>query len=414
MKVTEVDLTDFIPDQDNANQGSPRGQKMIEESLQEDGAARSVVVDEAGRVVAGNKTLEAAVSIGLQKAILVETDGTELVVVKRKNWDLEDNQGSARRYAYRDNRTSEVSLQWDPAQLLLDKEAGVDFSGLFYENELDEITADVEKEEPPEESPPADKAAELQEKWQTQLGQIWQLGRHKIACIDSTDEEAIKTLIGKDVVGMIWADPPYGMKLDTDWSSAKSALRMLDGKGILGGRKYAPIKGDDFDFDPNNIPFLSKVKEVFLWGADYYAERLPDKNNGSWMVWDKRLDESADRMYGSCFELCWSKQKHKREVIRIKWAGVFGIEQEPDKRRYHPTQKPVALFEWVANKHFNEGGVVFDPFLGSGMSVIGAENIGDRITVIGCELAPEYIAVVIQRWVDLTGLDPVLVESIKA
>lgn len=150
MKVTEVDLTDFVPDKDNANQGAPRGQKMIEDSLQEDGAARSVVVDEAGRVVAGNKTLEAAVNIGLQKAIVVETDGTALVVVKRKNWDLKDTQGAARRYAYRDNRSSEISLNWNPEQLLIDKEAGVDFSSLFYENEFEEIMQTIPDIEFPE------------------------------------------------------------------------------------------------------------------------------------------------------------------------------------------------------------------------------------------------------------------------
>lgn len=138
MKVTEGKPTDFAPDKDNANQGTQRGQKMIQDSLQEDGAGRGIVVDKNDNVVTGNKTLESAVDVGIDKAIIVETTGNELVITKRLDWDLYEDE-SPRRYAYRDNRSGELSLNWDPAQLLLDKEAGVDFSGLFYENEFDEI-----------------------------------------------------------------------------------------------------------------------------------------------------------------------------------------------------------------------------------------------------------------------------------
>ncbi len=138
MKVTEGKPTDFIPDKDNANQGSPRGQKMIQESLQEDGAGRGIVVDKNDNVVAGNKTLESAVDVGIDKAIIVETTGNELVITKRLDWDLYEDE-TPRRYAYRDNRSGELSLNWSPEQLLIDKEAGIDFSGLFFENEFDEI-----------------------------------------------------------------------------------------------------------------------------------------------------------------------------------------------------------------------------------------------------------------------------------
>lgn len=68
-----------------------------------------------------------------------------------------------------------------------------------------------------------------------------------------------------------------------------------------------------------------------MWGADYYAELLPNKNNGSWIVWDKRQNDTdidqdnnpMDRGYGSCFELCWSKNKHKRDIARIRWSRLI-------------------------------------------------------------------------------------------
>lgn len=103
------------------------------------------------------------------------------------------------------------------------------------------------------------------------------------------------------------------------------------------------------------------VKEIFLWGADYFAELLPNKNDGSWVVWDKRAngdndlekDLSSDKMYGSCFELCWSKNKHKRDIARIKWAGIFGMYGE-DKKRFHPTQKPQELVKWFLDRYSKE------------------------------------------------------------
>lgn len=190
MKITEVDLTDFMLDQDNANQGSPRGQKMIEESLQEDGAARSVVIDEAGRVVAGNKTLEAAVSIGLQKAIVIETDGTELVVVKRKNWDLEDARGAARRYAYRDNRSSEVSLNWDPEQLKIDIERGIDFGGIFTEKEETDILVSGEGGDQKSDGSLLSllDVSIGEPRHEVEQGQVWHIDNHVLICCNVLTE----------------------------------------------------------------------------------------------------------------------------------------------------------------------------------------------------------------------------------
>ncbi len=198
MKVKEGKPTDFVPDKNNANQGSQRGQKMIQDSLQEDGAGRGIVVDKNDNVAAGNKTLESAVDVGIDKAIIVETTGNELVITKRLDWDLYEDE-SPRRYAYRDNRSSEVSLNWDPNQLLLDKEAGVDFSGLFYENVFDEATAKAKDVAPLDPGAQISKADELQKIWKTQLGQIWQIGPHRIACGDCTDKKVVEAVMGGNI-----------------------------------------------------------------------------------------------------------------------------------------------------------------------------------------------------------------------
>lgn len=212
---------------------------------------------------------------------------------------------------------------------------------------------------------------------------------------------------------MVFTDPPYGMGLDTDFSSMVSK-QFKNGKT---GNKYESGKVDDFSKEMLDAIFSIKAEEAFLWGADYYAELIPEKNEGSWVVWDKRAngnddikeDESSDKMYGSCFELCWSKKRHKREIARIKWAGIFGTEQEPEKRRLHPTQKPVKLVEWFLKKYSDEGDAIIDLFGGSGSTLITCEQMKRKCFM--AELDPRYVDVIINRWESLTGRKAVLVDK---
>lgn len=136
----------ITPDARNANRGTERGRYMVEASLRETGAGRSILLDKDGRIVAGNKTFEAASDIGLPVRI-VETDGTELVAVKRTDLDLSDDTGMARKLAYYDNRSSETSLSWDAEQVLADLDAGLDLSAMFRQDELDALIDDIGKGE---------------------------------------------------------------------------------------------------------------------------------------------------------------------------------------------------------------------------------------------------------------------------
>jgi len=140
-KVSIVKLSELKPDARNANKGTERGRYMVEQSLGEVGAGRSIVADKNGVVPAGNKTLEAAFEVGFEEALVVESDGKRLVVVKRTDWDLEDGDPNnpARRYAYWDNRAGEAGLAWDGEVLAGDLDAGFDFSALFQDAELVEI-----------------------------------------------------------------------------------------------------------------------------------------------------------------------------------------------------------------------------------------------------------------------------------
>lgn len=145
-KTTIAALT---PDEKNANRGNQRGTGMIEESLRKYGAGRSILVDKNGRVIAGNKTLEGATSIGLEDVIVVETDGKKLVAVKRTDLDLDSPE--ARELAIADNRTGQVNLEWDPAVLSELAQEGVDIHQFWSENEFNLLLGQIGEPDDPRE-----------------------------------------------------------------------------------------------------------------------------------------------------------------------------------------------------------------------------------------------------------------------
>lgn len=118
-------IKDLKPDDKNANEGTERGQRVLEDSLRRYGAGRSILLDKKGRIIAGNKTHAEAGQMGMENVVVIETDGSELVAVKRMDLDLEEDD-KARELAYADNRTAEVGLSWSPKQILDDLKAGVD------------------------------------------------------------------------------------------------------------------------------------------------------------------------------------------------------------------------------------------------------------------------------------------------
>ena len=298
-----------------------------------------------------------------------------------------------------------------------------DFDTLANEFEVDELVEwgfsekeltglDFGDDDPAEDAgAQVDKAEELHQKWGVESGQLWKLGEHRLICGDCTDDGIIKRLLGDDSADVLLNDPPYGMRLDADFSGMVNHLDFAQEKGVKNGNKYANVIGDDVDYDASPVMVMFQdVKEQFWWGADYYSATLGDTmHNGAWLVWDKRLDESADKMYGSCFELLWSKQRHKRDILRHKWAGIFGTEHEPQRGRMHPNQKPVELYEDLLTRYSDKGAVIADCYVGSGTTLIACERLGRKCRAV--EISPAYVAVAIQRWVDMTGGIPELIAS---
>jgi len=199
---------------------------------------------------------------------------------------------------------------------------------------------------------------------------------------------------------MVFTDPPYGMHLDTDYS--KMPMSPNGAKPL----SHEKVKGDNEDFTPQLITSIFQnygyCKEMFVWGADYFSELLPRKNEGSWMVWDKRVDENFDKMIGSAFELCWSKARHQRRIARIN-NTLFSGEKDA-QNKLHPTQKPIKLASFFFENWGKEGDLVADVFLGSGTTMVASHQLNRKC--YGMELDPKYCDVIVNR---MQKLDPSLV-----
>lgn len=149
-KVYGAKLTDLVPDDHNANKGTQRGMKILDDSVRSCGAGRSLVVDKHDRIIAGNKTHERLVDIGVEDAIIVESDGSKAVVVKRTDLDLDDER--ARMLAYYDNRAAQF-IEFDPDILAQDAKT-MDLSGLFTGDEIGEIVKKEESDNPKKQKQP--------------------------------------------------------------------------------------------------------------------------------------------------------------------------------------------------------------------------------------------------------------------
>ena len=385
-KVERWKIEKLVPYARNARTHSDEQVGQIAASIKEWGWTTPILVDEDGSIIAGHGRTLAAQRLQM----------TEVPVMVAKGW----SDAKKRAYVLADNKLA-MNAGWDNEMLAL--ELG-EIGDLGFDLDLTGFTADEIAALTPEQIEPGltdeDEVPELPEQPVTVLGDVWVLGKHRLMCGDSTSIDAVDKLMDGQKADMVFTDPPYGMHLDADYSDMSSKF-----KGSKGGNKYANVIGDHNDFSPDLIQTVfanfEYCKEIFLWGADYYSDLLPNRNDGSWIVWDKRGDDSADKMFGSTFELCWSRNRHKRDMARIKWAGIFGMEKEHDKKRVHPTQKPSALIEWFFDKWGSKGDTVADLYGGSGSTLIAAEKTSRQARLM--ELDPKFCDVIVKRWQDFTG-----------
>ena len=387
----------FRPDPQNANKGTERGRALVESSLAECGAGRSILSDAQGTIIAGNKTLEAARKLGLPLRI-VESAGDELLLVKRTDLKLDADE-RARRLAYLDNRSSEVGLDWDLSQILADLESGFDFSGCgIEERELAALLARLEATAGL--SDPDDIPA-LPEEPITKPGDVWALGPHRLKCGDATSAADVAHLLGDATPFLMTTDPPYGIDYDPGWrNQAKLARTKRTGRVLNDDRArwteaYQLFTGD----------------VAYVWHAGIYAGEVAEDlcqagfEIRAQIIWRKSRFAISRGHYHWQHEPLWYAVRSGRSA---KWNGdrtqstVWDIGRDTDSEQtFHGTQKPVEAMLRPIRNHGGPDDSIYDPFLGSGTTLIAAEMLGRHC--LGLELDPRYCDVIVKRWENFTG-----------
>ena len=192
--------------------------------------------------------------------------------------------------------------------------------------------------------------------------------------------EVMPTLTAVDA---LVSDPPYGI----------SYAHGAGGDGIGGGRYVSKfngvaIHGDDRPFDPT--PFIHFAPVSVLFGANHFADSLPPSSK--WLIWDKRKGFTRND-FADC-EIAWTNQKGVARLINHYWNGMMR-DSERGVPRVHPTQKPIAVMEWVLAEVTSPGQTVFDPFMGSGTTGVACAKTGRRF--IGVEIDEAYFDVACNR-----------------
>ncbi|WP_161628898.1 DNA methyltransferase [Solimonas flava] len=196
----------------------------------------------------------------------------------------------------------------------------------------------------------------------------------------------------KRVVDAVITDPPYGQgyrshhREDTGGPWGKYTY----------GENFRPIAGDDRPFDPKPwLAFSRSGRKLILWGANYYANRLPGAR--CWLVWDKREGATSNQQADA--ELAWTNLDEPARVYSHLWMGLIRRGEEniaKGGRKLHPNQKPVALMDWCLTvAEVRAGATVFDPYMGSG--TLGIACLRRGIHYVGAEIDPGYFRIAESR-----------------
>ena len=388
MPITSI--SELKPDAKNARKRGPRAEGMIVKSLHEVGAARSIVIDEDGRILAGNGTVQAAAEAGFDKVQVVDADGETIIAVRR----IGLTEAQKQRLAILDNRTGELA-EWDTEVLAELVKDGLEIGDLFSNEELDTLLDGLGGGNELLTDPDA-----IPEDVETRCkaGDLWRLGEHRLLCGDSTSADDVGRLMGGQKAGMAFTDPPYG----------------VDYQG--GTKKRVGLSGDDTpDLYEPALKLLGEHSRddvaLYLWHSDSKSAAVSAAVSAagferrSTIIWNKNQAQfgALGAQYKTKHEPVYYLHKRGKSP---QWHGptnevtVWDVDRA-QANAFHPTQKPVALATRALENSSTLSDVVYDPFLGSGTTLIACEQLGRKC--YGLEIDPHYCDVILQRWENATG-----------
>ena len=340
--------------------------EQIKKSIQEFGFNDPVGVWH-GECVEGHGRIIAARQLGMTEIPIIRLD------------DLTDEQRRA--YMLVHNKlTMNTDFDFGLLDSELDNIIDIDMSEFGFDIEIeDEEPDEIIDDEVPEEV-----------ETRCKLGDIWQLGNHRLICGDSTDVNVIDRLMDGVKAELLLTDPPYGIDVVQN--------KQVGGEKIAKCNQYSAIIGDDTTDTAraNYDVALTCTENQIIFGGNYFTDFLPPSR--CWIVWDKQnTGNFADA------ELAWTSFDKGVRLYHFLWNGLCreGSREVEGKTRVHPTQKPVGMLADILKDFSEENDSILDCFGGSGSTLIACEQLNRKCYMV--ELDPKYVSVIVQRWLNLTG-----------
>lgn len=406
MEIVYRSPAELIGYEKNARTHSEEQLGMIMESMRTFGWTTPLLIDEFNKIIAGHGRLECAKRLRLKSDIpcIVLTGLTE---AQKQALVIADNAIAAKAGWDHDLLVSEISE-------ILDNGFSLGTIG-FNDQDLAALlggTAPGEGLTDPDEVPsaPVDPVSVL--------GDVWQLGSHRLVCGDCTDENAVKLALNGVKPLLMVTDPPYGVKYDPNWRSGLDAVKRSTGK----------VENDDVA-DWRDAYALFPGDVVYVWHAPQFAsvvqQGLEDCGFGlrAQIIWAKPHFVLGRGDYHPQHEPClymvkksakghWSGDRKQSTIWQIA-NGTFqgGKAAKEDEKTGHGTQKPVECMKRPIENNSSPGQAVYEPFSGSGTTIIAGEMTGRGVHAI--ELNPAYVDVAVKRWQNYTGKAAVLASTGK-
>lgn len=391
-------VQELIPYARNARTHSDAQVAQIAASIREFGFINPVIVDGAAGIIAGHGRVLAARKLGLTEVPTLEV--SHLTDAQRKAYVLADNKLA-------------MNAGWDNDLLKIELselgEGGFDLELIgFSAEELGALLADTtegltDPDDIPE--PPADPVS--------RLGDVWAMGNHRIICGDSTDADVVGKLLGKVKPHLMVTDPPYGVEYDADW---RNKATRADGS-VIGGKAVGRVLNDDrADWSAAYALFPGDV--CYVWhppGAlqNVFYKSLVDCGFDvrTQIIWAKSQFVIGRGHYHVQHEPCWYAVRNMNGAT-AHWNGsrkqstIWSIEKPKKSETGHSTQKPVECMKRPIENNSSPGQAVYEPFSGSGTTIIAGEMTGRHVYAI--ELNPAYVDVAVKRWQEFTGMEAIL------
>ena len=384
-RVERWSLERLVPFARNARTHSPAQVDQIAASMREWGWTNPVLVDEAGAIIAGHGRVAAARKLGI----------TEAPVMVASGW----SEAKKRAYVIADNQLA-LNAGWNEELLAAEltdlRELAFDLDLIgFDDRDLSRLLSPKEAVDGEDEVPA------VSEQPVSLLGDLWLLGPHRLLCGDATDASAVSRLLGSVRPHLMVTDPPYGVEYDPAWRNESGASKT---------RRTGKVLNDD-RADWREAWALFPGDVAYVWHGALHAGTVADSRTvagfdiRSQIIWTKERLVLSRGHYHWQHEPCWYAVRSSGHGA---WSGdrkqttVWPISSKAqDAETVHGTQKPVECMRRPMLNNSSIGQAVYEPFMGSGTTLIAAETC--QRTCLGLELNPAYVDVAVQRWQHLMG-----------